>query len=179
MWSGRRIALFLGLGGLLLIGGFLWRDLHLPQQAGVPSDLPDVRVEQFDLRRQVGGQDWTIRASRAERSEGVAQAASMDLEIQGPGDRVTRVRAQKGLFEEAREDMTLWQVEGSLREKGKTLSWKAAEARYDGKSREWRFPGGVTFRRDSLFLVAGTGRLLPKGDIRLDDGVKARWAVRP
>lgn len=177
MWSGRRLALWGALGIAALTGWFLWRDLHLPQQAGVPADLPDVRVEQLDLQRRVGEQDWSIRTARAERSEGVARVVSLDLDIRGPGDRVTRIRAEKGRFEEENEDMTLWHVQGSLREKGRTTRWTAGEAFYDGKVREWRFPSGVNFQRETLRLTAQAGRLLPKGEIRLVGGVSARWVA--
>ena len=73
--------------------------------------------------------------------------------------------------------MTLWHVQGSLREKGRTTRWTAGEAFYDGKVREWRFPSGVNFQRETLRLTAQAGRLLPKGEIRLVGGVSARWVA--
>lgn len=153
---------------------YVWRDLHLDVIKNAP--LPDVVVENLDLERVINGDKWQLKSPRVEHKDGIVYGDSMDVVITSPKGRVSRIKAEKGVFTRANNDLTLENADGVMSEKGKTYNLKSGKVFYSDAKKNWHFSDGIDLTMGNLNISGQDGYYDTKsGDCRITNGGRITW----
>lgn len=159
---------------IFVFSWFFWQDLKL--DGGSIAALPDIVVENVDIKRDIEGRKWHIVARTAAHQQGVLQAKSIDLHIvETETNRETNVHAASGDFTQESSKMILFEIDGVLLEQDRSIDMKAPVASYDATAGDWFFPGGLELQDHEIYLKGQTAAIDPQGIFKLEKGARAKW----
>ncbi|MCF0247268.1 MAG: LPS export ABC transporter periplasmic protein LptC [Synergistes sp.] len=154
---------------------YVWRDLNLDVFAD--TDLPDLVVENIDVERKVGSDDWTLSSPRVEHKDGVIYGTSLDVSIKTPTGRVTNIFAEEGTFTRENNDITLTNADGAMVENNKVYNMKTSNAVYKAASETWFFDEGIILSDDKMVVEGSKGYYNTKnGECRITEGGTVTWS---
>lgn len=172
--SRRRIIIYLSLFFLAVVCFFFWRDLQL----GLTIDLniPDVVVENIEIRRVVDGNEWYLRSVKAEHRQGVIYGQSIDITVTSANGGVSRILAENGVFSRENSDITVEALNADIQQDDRRILMKAGSAVYDSTSERWHFSGDVTISDGSIEVSGPEGFYdIKQGLSTITNGGTIKW----
>lgn len=160
---------------LLMFAWWMRRDLSL---AGDTSKIgaPDITIERFSFKREIGGREWNVDAVSAEHRSGMITANSITVLMDDISeDRSAQMEAVSGEFSRDRDEMILHETRGSLSFDGRSADIKARAASCDSSTGRWSFYDGVLISLDRSSMIANKGTIDEDGEMMLRGGVIAEW----
>lgn len=146
-----------------LIAFFFWRDLRLRFD---DIDIPDIIVENIEIKRVIDKDSWHLMAQRAEHKQGIIYGRSLDVKVTSENGELKTLTAESGIFSRESKNVTLEVVSGDItREDGDSIYLRAGRAYYDADADTWFLSKGVTLF-DGTTEVSG-----PRGQIHVKDGI--------
>lgn len=113
--SKRRFFLIAAVVLVLLFSVGLVRDLLLSREdVAVSPEAPVIIVEGLDVTRQEKGDDWHLRAERAQKNGDLSEAEDIDLFIRSKTGALWDMTAPRGTIFEVTGGVRLFQVTGHI-----------------------------------------------------------------
>jgi len=161
----------------LLFSVGLARDLLLGRSddAVVKQETPALIVEGLDVVRQEKGDDWHMRAERAQRKENLSEAENIDVQIRSKTGTLWVITAPRGMIFEGSGEVKLFEVLGHISHPSGELDWSAPAAEWDGRDSVWRLPEGLEARDDRLVLGGSRGCITMAGSVVVEEGAVVTW----
>lgn len=157
-----RLAFYAALVAFAVISFYFWRDLRL----GLDDiAIPDIVVENIEIKRVLDGNEWILLSPRAEHKLGMLYGQSVDVTVTAASGDVSRLFAEKGLFSRESDNITLENMDADVERDGKNVTMKAGVAYYDSAEDKWYFSDDVTIFDGS---VEASG---PEGSYSVGEGL--------
>ncbi len=174
--SKRRFFLIAAVVLVLLFAVGLVRDLLLGREdVAVSLETPAIIVEGLDVIRQEKGDDWHLRAERAQKSDDLSEAEDIDLFIRSKTGVLWDMTAPRGTIFEDSGGVRLFQVTGHITHPSGELDWNAPVADWDEGGSVWKLPEGLEASDDRLVLVGSRGRITMSGSVVVEEGAVVTW----
>jgi len=174
--SKRRFFLVAAVVLVLLFSVGLVRDLLLSREdVAVSPEAPVIVVEGLDVTRQEKGDDWHLRAERAQKNGDLSEAEDIDLFIRSKTGALWDMTAPRGTIFEVTGGVRLFQVTGHITHPSGELDWIAPVADWDERDSVWMLPEGLEARDDRLVLVGSRGRITMSGSVVVEEGAVVTW----
>lgn len=164
MPSRGKLKFYVSLALLAVIAFYFRRDLRLGLNL---SDIaiPDVVVENIEIKRVFDGNEWVLLSPRAEHKQGMLYGQSIDITVTATSGEVSRMFAENGEFSRESSDVTLENMNADVVRDGKNIRMEAGRAYYDSVADIWYFSDDVTIFDGS---VEASG---PEGSYSVKDGL--------
>lgn len=140
--SRRRLRFYASLVVFAIIAFYFRRDLRLGLNL---SDIvvPDIVVENIEIKRVVEGNEWILLSPRAEHKQGMLYGRSIDITVTAASGDVSRLFAENGLFSRESNNVTLEDMDANMVRDGKNVKMKAGTAHYESAEDKWYFSNDV------------------------------------
>lgn len=156
MLSRKRIIIFLATAIIAVLGLYLWRDLRLSAKSGIP--VPDIVVENIEVKRTIDGKDWILLSPKVEHKDGIVQAVSLDVTIIDKLKEETHILSEKGTFSRANNNITLYKANGTLiQAKGASYMMTSGKVDYDYSQKKWFFADNLRINNEKMEISAPSG----------------------
>jgi hypothetical protein len=163
---------------VLVMGGYLWHDLHLGGDEKT-ADIPDVVIENIRINREVNGRKWLFTSPKVEHRDGVVYGQSLDVTITEKDGKKSHLKASSGTFMRENNDISLEHTNGSVLSGGRLYLLASGRADYAASGDVWNFSddfmlagGNVTVKCNKGSFNTGTG------ECRITDGGKVIWDLK-
>ena len=174
--SKRRFFLIAAVVLVLLFAVGLVRDLLLGREdVAVSRETPAIIVEGLDVIRQEKGDDWHLRAERAQKSDDLSEAEDIDLFIRSKTGVLWDMTAPRGTIFEDSGGVRLFQLTRHITHPAGELDWNAPVADWDEGGSVWNLPEGLEASDDRLVLVGSRGRITMSGSVVVEEGAVVTW----
>lgn len=141
---------------IAVIIAFLWRDLNLANMAGDIS-LPDIIVENIEIEKEINGAEWKLISPRVEHRDGLFYGASLDITITESVDKITRIKADKGVFTRSSNDIEMTSADVVMTDKNKVYNLKTGRVEFKAAKELWSFFNGVMLTDGKVTLEGKEG----------------------
>lgn len=123
-----------------VVAFYLWRDLRLGASNII---IPDIVVENIEIKRVIDGNVWVLVSPRAEHKQGLLHGTSVDITVTADNGDVSRMFAVEGTFSRTNNDITFESLSADVAQGKKNIIMIAGRARYDSASNIWYFSDDV------------------------------------
>lgn len=162
--SRRRLLICASLVVFAVIAFYFWRDLRLSLNLD-DIVVPDIVVQNIEIKRVLDGNEWVLTAPRAEHKQGMLYGQSLDITVKSQTGDVSRLFAERGLFSRENNNVTLENMDADVLQDGKKVVMKAGGANYNSSEDKWYFSDDVTIFDGS---VEARG---PEGSYSIKEGL--------
>lgn len=167
--SRRRLGFYASLVVFAVIAFYFRRDLRLGLNL---SDIvvPDIVVENIEIKRVIDGNEWILLSPRAEHKQGMLYGRSIDITVTEENGDVSRLFAENGLFSRESNNVTLEDMDADVIRDGKNIKMKAGRAHYDSAEDKWYFSNDVAIADGSAEARGPEGSYSVKEGLSLITG---------
>lgn len=162
----------------LVMGGYLWHDLHLSGGDGV-ENIPDVVIENIKVNREVNGREWLFTSPKVEHKDGVVYGQSLDVTITEKDGRKSHLKAGRGTFMRENNDISLERTNGSVISGGRPYEIASGKADYAASGDVWNFSDNFMLAGGNVTVKCRNGSFNTNtGECRITDGGKVTWNLK-
>ena len=155
MLSRKRIIIFLATAIVAVLGLYLWRDLRLSAKSAIP--VPDIVVENIEVKRTIDGKDWILLSPKVEHKDGIVQAISLDVTITDKQQK-THLLSKTGTFSRSNNNITLYNASGVLKQgKGAGYKMTSGKVDYNYSQKKWFFADNLCINDEKMEISAPSG----------------------
>lgn len=106
--------------------------------------VPDIVVQNIEIKRVFDGNEWVLTAPQAEHKQGMLYGQSLDITVTSQVGDVSRLFAERGSFSREDNNVTLENMNADVSQDGKNVNMKAGRAHYASAEDKWYFSDDVT-----------------------------------
>ena len=154
---------------------YFWKDLHLEYGNKIP--VPDMVVENIDVKRVIEGQNWRLKSPLVEHKDKVIYAKSLDIETVDKSSYDIKIKAVSGTFLREINDFTLIDAFGVMKKTNGTIyNLTSGKVFYEAKTEIWNFSNNVIISDDKTEISGPIGVYNTiSGDMSLPNGGIVKW----
>lgn len=141
---------------IVVFAAFLWRDFNLYGKISVVK-LPDVVVQNIEIDREINGKRWKLISPRVEHKDGIFYGVSLDITITEDDGKVTRIKAESGVFTRSSNDISMVSADAVMREKEEEFKLTAGGVEFEAATEFWSFSDNVTLSDGKLTVNGKEG----------------------
>lgn len=164
--SRRKLIIYVSLVAFAVIVFYFWRDLRLGLNLS-DIQIPDIVVENIEIKRVLDGDEWLLLSPRAEHKQGMLYGRSVDITVSAENGDVSRLFAVNGVFSRESSDITLEGMSADVTHDNKNISMRAGRAFYNSSEEIWYFSDDVAIS-DGSAETSG-----PEGSYSVKDGISS------
>lgn len=127
--------------------------------------IPDVVVENIEIKRVLDGSEWVLLSPRAEHKQGMIYGQSVDITVTAENGEVSKMFAANGVFSRESSDITLESMSADVKHEKKNISMRAGMAFYNSSEDIWYFSEDVSIS-DGSATASG-----PEGSYSAGEGL--------